>query len=103
MKSIFVKIALFFKSIWNFRTNLRFKRINRKLYKTLEEREVDRIILKGRILKMVKEYIPINTSSKFIPPWYKSNAEIKEEILHKYGEEMKHLGIKIYDNLKLSA
>lgn len=103
MKSIFLKIALFFKSIWNFRTILRFKKINKKLYKTLEDREVDRIILKGQIVKMVKEYIAINTSSKFIPPWYKSNAKIKEEILHKYGEEMKHLGIKLYDNLKLSA
>lgn len=103
MKSIFLKIALFFKSIFNFRTNLRFKRINKKLYKTIEDREVDRIILKGQIIKMVKEYIAINTSSEFIPPWFKSNAEIKEEILHKYGEEMEHLGIKIYDNLKLSA
>lgn len=97
------QIALFFTFIWNLRTNLRFRRINKKLYKTIEEREVDRIILKGQIVKMVKEYIAINTSSKFIPPWYKSNAEIKEEVLHKYGEEMKHLGIKLYDNLKLSA
>lgn len=97
------QIALFFSFIWNLRTNLRFRRINKKLYKTIEDREVDRIILKGQIVKMVKEYIAINTSSKFIPPWYKSNAEIKEEVLHKYGEEMKHLGIKLYDNLKLSA
>lgn len=103
MNTLLKQIRYFFKFIWNFRTTLRFKRINKKLYKTLEDREVERIILKGRIVKMVKEYIAINTSSKFIPPWFKSNAEIKEEILHKYGEEMKHLGIKIYDNLKLSA
>jgi DUF1009 family protein len=103
MKSFLLKIALFFKSLWNFRTTLKFKSINRKLYKTIQDREVDRIILKGRIVKMVKEYIAINTSSEFIPPWIKSNAEIKEEVLHKYGEEMKHLGIKLYDNLKLSA
>jgi hypothetical protein len=51
---------------------------------------------------MVKEYIAI-TISKFIPPWYKSNAEIREEVLCKYGDEMEHLGIKIYHNLKLSA
>lgn len=103
MNTLLKQIRYFFKFILNFRTTLRFKRINKKLYKTLEDREVERIILKGRIVKMVKEYIVINTSSKFIPPWFKSNAEIKEEILHKYGEEMKHLGIKIYDNLKLSA
>lgn len=97
------QIALFFSFIWNLRTNLRFRRINKKLYKTIEDREVDRIILKGRIVKMVKEYIAINTSSKFIPPWYKSNAEIREEVLIKYGEEMKQLDIKLYHNLKLSA
>jgi len=102
MKSIFVNIALFFKSILNFRTYLRFKRINKKLYKTIQDREVDRLILKGRIVKMVKEYIAINTSSKFIPPWIKSNAEIREEVLIKYGVEMKQLDIKLYHNLKLS-
>lgn len=103
MKSLFLKIVLFFKSIWHIRKTLRFRRINNKLYKTIEDREVDRIILKGRIVKMVKEYIAINTSSQFIPPWYKSNAEIKEEILIKYGDDMERLGIKIYNNLKLSA
>ena len=103
MKYLFNKIAFFLNYLRNFRTINQFKKINNKLHKTIEDREVDRIILKGRIIKMVKEYIVINTSSKFIPPWYKSNAEIKEEVLHKYGEEMKHLGIKLYDNLKLSA
>jgi hypothetical protein len=52
---------------------------------------------------MVKEYITINTSSEFIPPWIKSNAEIREEVLMKYGDEMEQLGIKLYHNLKLSA
>lgn len=103
MKSLINKIILFFKSILNFRTNLKFKKINRKLHKTIEDREVDRIILKGRIVKMVKEYIAINTSSDFIPPWFKSNAEIREEVLIKYGQEMEHLGVKLYHNLKLSA
>lgn len=103
MKSLIIKIALFFSFLWNLRTNLRFKRINKKLYTTIEDREVDRIILKGKIIKMVKEYIAINTSSDFIPPWIKSKAEIREEILLKYGEEMKQLDIKIYHNLKLSA
>lgn len=96
-------IIAFFTFLFSFRTILRFRKINNKLYKSIQDREVDRIILKGTIVKMVKHYIAINTSSKFIPPWYKSNAEIKEEILIKYGEQMKHLDIKIYTNLKLSA
>lgn len=100
MKSLFLKIILFFSAFFK---NRKFRRINKKLYKTIEDREVDRIILKGRIVKMVKEYIAINTSSEFIPPWIKSNAEIREEVLLKYGDEMKHLDIKLYHNLKLSA
>lgn len=103
MNTLLKQIRYFFKFLWNIRTNLRFRRINKKLYKTIEDREVDRIILKGRIVKMVKEYIAINTSSEFIPPWIKSNAEIREEVLVKYGEEMKQLDIKLYHNLKLSA
>lgn len=103
MKYLFKKIAFLLNYLSNFRTINKFKKINKKLYKTIEDREVDRIILKGRIVKMVKEYIQINTSSKFIPAWHKSNEEIRAEILHKYGEEMEHLGVKIYHNLKLSA
>lgn len=103
MKKLIATIVLFFTTIWNFRFYLKFRKINKKLYKTIEDREVDRIILKGRIVKMVKEYIAINTSSEFIPPWIKSNAEIREEVLIKYGEEMKQLDIKLYHNLKLSA
>lgn len=103
MKSILKKIGLIFNYLINFRTINRFKKINIKLGKKLEDREVERIILKGRILKMVKEFIQLNTSSKFIPPWYKSDAEIREEVLIKYGKEMEKLNIKLYHNLKLSA
>jgi hypothetical protein len=102
MKRLFLKIKHFLNLIFNKKYRL-FTNVNRKIYKSIHDREVDRIILKGKIIEMVREYIAINTSSEFIPPWIKSNAEIKEEILHKYGEDMKHLNIKIYDNLKLSA
>lgn len=103
MKSLFAFFALISSFFKNRKKNKTFTKINQKLEKKLNDREVDRIILKGKILKMVKEYIPINTSSEFIPPWYKSKAEIREEILIKYGDEMKQLEVKIYHNLKLSA
>lgn len=102
MKSLFLKIKHFLNLIFNRKYRL-FSKVNRKLYKTIEDREVDRIILKGKIVKMVRDYVAINTSSEFIPPWIKSKAEIKEEIIMKYGEEMKQLDIKIYNNLKLSV
>lgn len=103
MKYLFLKIGNFLNYLSNFRTINRFKKINRKLVDKIEDREVERIILKGRIVKMVKEYVAINTSSEFIPPWFKSNAEIREEVIHKYGAEMDKLGIRLYRNLKLSA
>ena len=102
MKSLFLKIKHFLNLLFNPKYRL-FTNVNRKLHKSIQDREVERIILKGKIVKMVKEYIAINTSSEFIPPWIKSNAEIREEIILKYGNEMKQLNIKIYKNLKLSA
>lgn len=103
MKSLFLKMGHFLKLLWNSRKYLFFRKINKKLYKTIEDREVDRIILKGKIVEMVRQYVTINRSSEFVPPWYKSNMEIKQEVLNKFGDDMQRLGIKIYNNLKLSA
>lgn len=101
MKSLFKKIALFFNYLFNFRTIYRFKKINNKLEKTLENREVDRIILKGNIIKMVRKYLRVDAKSKYIPKDRKNHVEIKNEILHKFGDQMKQLGISINDKLEL--
>jgi DUF1009 family protein len=101
MKSLFKKIALFFNYLWNFRTINKFEKINTKLYKTLEDREVDRIILKGNIIKMVRKYLRIDAKSKFIPKESRNNTEIRERILAEFGEQMGKLGISINHKLEL--
>jgi hypothetical protein len=101
MKSLFNKICLFLNYLWNFRTINQFKTINKKLYKTIEDREVDRIILKGNIIKMVRKYLNVGAKSDFIPIDNRNNTEIREIVLAKFGMEMKTLGIRINDKLEL--
>jgi hypothetical protein len=103
MTFLFKKIAFFFNFLFNIRKILQFRKINKKLGKKIQDREVDRIILKGQILKEVKIYNQVNTTSKFIPPWYKSKAEMREYIIANFGKKMELLDVKINHNLKLSA
>jgi DUF1009 family protein len=101
MKSLFNKIALFFNYLLNFRTIIKFKKINKKLYKTIEDREVDRIILKGNIIKMVRKFLRVDAHSKFIPKESRNNTEIRERVLAEFGEQMDNLGIRINHKLEL--
>lgn len=101
MKTLFKLIANFFNYLFNFRKIRLFNKINAKLDKTIKDREVDRIILKGQIIKMVRKYLRIDANSKFIPKDYKNNTEIRERILAEFGDQMKKLDIKINDNLEL--
>jgi hypothetical protein len=101
MKSLFLKIALFLNYLLNFRTINKFKTINKKLYKTIEDREVDRIILKGNIIKMVRKYLNVGAKSDFIPIDNRNTTEIREIVLAKFGIEMQTLGIRINNKLEL--
>jgi hypothetical protein len=101
MKYLFNKIAFFLNYLRNFRTINEFKKINNKLHKTIEDREVDRIILKGQIIKMVRKYLNIGANSKFIPIDNRNRTEIRERVLAEFGEQMNHLGIRINHKLEL--
>ena len=101
MKTLFKLIANFFNYLFNFRKIRLFNKINAKLDKTIKDREVDRIILKGQIIKMVRKYLRIDANSKYIPKDHKNNTEIRERILAEFGDQMKKLDIKINDNLEL--
>jgi DUF1009 family protein len=101
MKSLFNKIALFFNYLWNIQTIRKFEKINTKLHKTIEDREVDRIILKGNIIKMVRKYLRIDAESKYIPKESRNNTEIRERIIAEFGEQMDKLGIRINHKLEL--
>lgn len=97
----FAKIKYVFHYLMNFRTIQRFKKINQKLDEKIKEREVDKIILKGRIIKMVRKYLRVDAKSKYIPRESRNNTEIKERILAEFGEPMLKLGVKINDKLEL--
>ena len=101
MKSLFKKIAFLLNYLFNFRTINRFKKINSKLGKTLQDREVDRIILKGNIIKMCRKYLRVDANSKYIPKETRNKTEIRERVLAEFGDQMNKLGIKINDKLEL--
>jgi hypothetical protein len=101
MKSLFLKVALLLNYLRNFRTINKFKTINTKLHKTIEDREVDRIILKGQIIKMVRKYLNIGAKSDFIPITNRNTTEIRERVLAEFGEQMNKLGIRINAKLEL--
>jgi hypothetical protein len=58
---------------------------------------VDRIILKGQIIKMVRKYLNIGAKSDSITN--RNTTEIRERVLAEFGEQMNKLGIRI--NAKL--
>lgn len=98
---LFAKINRFFSYLFNFRKIQTFKKINQKLDQKITEREVDRIILKGQIIDMVRKYLRVDAKSKYIPRESRNNTEIKQRILAEFGEAMQKLGIRINDKLEL--
>jgi hypothetical protein len=101
MKILFKKIALLFNLLFNFEQLNDSKKINTKLEKAVSNQEVDKIILKGRIITMVKKYLRVNANSKYIPKEIRNNTEIRERVLAEFGEQMNKLGIKINSKLEL--
>lgn len=101
MKNLFKKLAFWFNYLINFRKIKRFKQINQKLEKAVTDQEVDKIILKGKIIKMVRKYLRINANSKYIPKERRNNTEIRERILAEFGEQMQKMGVKINSKLEL--
>jgi hypothetical protein len=101
MKSLFAFFASFIRFFKNRKKNKVFTEINQKLEKKLKDREVDRIILKGEIIKMCRKFLNINARSRFIPKKNKNNTKIRKRVLAEYGERMEHLGIRINEDLEL--
>lgn len=101
MKLFFLKIVYYLGFFKSFKKTRLFKKANLELEKYLRDREVNRLILKGNIIKMVKKYLRADAKSKYIPKERRNNTEIKERILAEFGSQMKSLGIKINDKLEL--
>jgi protoheme ferro-lyase len=101
MKYLLKKMAFLLDYLKNFRSINKFKQINTKLKQTIEDREVDRIILKGRVVKMVRKYLNLGAKSEFIPVSNRNTTEIRERVLAEFGDEMSKLGIRINAKLEL--
>lgn len=100
MKKLIIKLKALIYYIFNFRKINLFKKVNQKLSKKIEDRDVDRIILKGQIIKMVRNYLRVDANSLYIPKDHKNNAEIQEQINAKYSVEMQKLGIRVNNKLE---
>ena len=101
MKKLIANIKGLFNYLFNIRTITRFKKINNTLEKKIVDREVERIILKGNIIKMVRKYLRVDARSSYIPKDYRNKTEIRERVLAEFGEQMNMLGIRINDKLEL--
>lgn len=74
---------------------------NKLLNKAIEDREVDRIILKHEIVKYMAGYLQVKAKSKFIPKTRKNNEECRQQVIGVFGEQMDKLGISITNELEL--
>lgn len=101
MKKLFLKISQILSYLWNYSKIKNYVHINEKLDTALRDRAVNRVILKGKIIKMVKKFLRADAESKYIPKERRNNTEIKERILAEFGESMEELGVKINDDLEL--
>lgn len=101
MKNLFIKIALLFSFLKNYRKNRFYKKVNEKLEKAVDDQTVEKIILKGQILKMCRKYLRADAKSEYIPKDRRNNTEIRERILAEFGEQMSKYNVKITDNLEL--
>lgn len=94
-----------FRNVWHFLKSLKtrwfFARANKKLKKKITDREVDRIILKDKIVKEVKKYINPDGKSKYIPFDRKSRARIREKVYADFGSDMAKVNIRLNENLKI--
>lgn len=100
--SAFIEIITFFlQYLRNFRTISQFKKINSKLYQSIADREVERIIVKGQVISMVRKYLNIGAKSEYIPISNRNRTEIRERVLAEFGDQMNQLGIRINSKLEL--
>ncbi len=98
-KYVFNQIIKPFVYVWNIRKHVFFDRINAKLSMKLENREVDRIILRGQIMQMLRKFCRVDSKSIYIPKDYKSRCKIREQIYAQFGTEMELLDISVNNNL----
>ena len=96
-----ISLKKIYRSITGYFKTKKFKKINTILQEKVDEIEVDKIILKGRIVKMVRHYLNIDADSKYIPKTSRNHTEIRERIIAEFGQEMSKTGVRINAKLEL--
>lgn len=101
MKNIFTRLQKLYYRIKYYRKHKKFDGIDASLQKALQDREIERIILKHQITKYMRKYLKIGAQSKYIPKDNKSREQSRQQVIGRFGTEMDALGIYITYNLKL--
>jgi hypothetical protein len=101
MKTLIQSIKQLVQWFATFGKRRTFKKIDQKLAKAINDREVDRIILKSQIIKAVRKYLNLDAESKYIPKDIKNKEEIRNKVLTDFGEKMQKLNIRLNQNLKI--
>lgn len=101
MAKIFKSVKNFFLNLWFFRRNLKFKKINKELKKTVVEQEKERKIFLNEFRFYLRKYLRKDASGKYIPLRGKNKAEIYATIMALHGERMNELNIKFTEDLQI--
>jgi len=101
MTKIVTAIKEFFMNIWNFRSILKLKALNKKLSSEVKNQNEDRTeFLKG-FRSYLRKYLKYDASGKYIPLTGKNKAEIHATIMATYGPRLKKLNLKFTKKLQI--
>ena len=101
MKKLGTVLLQLFYRFWYFRKYIKFNGFHKRLNKAVTDQEVDRIILKIQIKKYMRKYLKVDANSKYIPRDVKSDEESRQQVIGRFGDEMKRVGITINEKLEL--
>nr|WP_317631401.1 hypothetical protein [uncultured Flavobacterium sp.] len=94
----YLRFIPYFNKLW---ANKVLESASTKIHSIERDTVVERFVLKGRILRMVKKFTNANAKSKFIKGKIKNNAEIHQRVLAEFGNEMIELGLILTPDLVL--
>lgn len=94
-------IIKFFNAIKNWFKAIIRRRMFSKVNKALQEAYLDQLkerkILNRKIRRFLRDYFGLDARSKYIPPDFKNNEEVRVAIEAKFHQEMKDLNVTFED------
>lgn len=80
-----LKFIPFFKRKW---AQLVLKKASDKIHEKAKDLVVERYVLKGKILRMVRKYTNAYGNSEYIKNKRKNNEMIRQRVLAEFGDQM---------------